>query len=138
MINNKLKEIRQRKDLTQIQLANLAQVSVQWIQKIEQGVTSGVKDGTKKKIAAALGVNKFEIFPELRRELEIFSIVKTWLPDLTEDEELRVKEILSRMKEEELAEIICSGMDEETALKIIKKYAKKYGIRLPKKENNKY
>lgn len=132
MIDNKLKEIRQKRGLTQIQLANKAQVSVQWVQKIEQGVTSGVKDETKKKLAAALDVDKFEIFPELRRELEIFSIVKTWLPNLAEEEDLRVKEVLSRMKEEELAEIICSGMDEETALKIIKKYARKYGIRLPK------
>lgn len=130
MIDNKLKEIRQSRGLTQVQLAEKARVSSQWVQKIEQGVTSGVMDATKEKLAAALDVNKFEIFPELRREIEIFHIVMTWLPRLTEEQELGVKEVLSRMSEEELAEIICSGIDKETALKIIWKYAKKYGVSL--------
>ena len=128
MRENKVKELRQQRGLTQIQLANLAGVSVQWIQKIEQGWSIGVSIDTQNKICSAMGVSRFELFPELRRELEIFKIVKSWLPDLAKEEETNVKEVLSRMSEEEIADMISSGTSQEFIGNKIKKAAKEYRI----------
>lgn len=64
-----LKKIRVRQGLTQIQLAKMAGVSVQWIARIEQGWT-GISNVTRKKIAVALEVSPEEIFPEIREKKE--------------------------------------------------------------------
>lgn len=67
---NRLKELRKQKGLTQIELANRAGISHQWIASIEQGVSRGTSDRVKKSIADALGVSIEEIFPEVKKMRE--------------------------------------------------------------------
>ena len=73
---SKLKELRKQKGLTQIELANKAGISHQWIASIEQGVSRGTSDRVKKSISYALGVSIEEVFPEVKkmREEVLFEI----------------------------------------------------------------
>lgn len=63
-MNNKLKEIRMKKGLSQFALAKLSDISPSDISKIESGALRAYP-GWQKRLADALGVSKSELFPEV-------------------------------------------------------------------------
>lgn len=58
----RIRDARHHRGLTQTQLAELAGVSQSLISALELGITAGVRDATKVRIAAALEIPVQELF----------------------------------------------------------------------------
>ena len=59
---NRLKEIREERNMSQVKLAELSGITRQTIAKIESNPQANIKVDTLKKLAHALSVEFYEIF----------------------------------------------------------------------------
>lgn len=62
MLQNKVKQIREQKGITQVELCKKANISRATLCKIESGMVSSIKTSTAASIANALGTPANEIF----------------------------------------------------------------------------
>lgn len=63
--NNRLKEIRMSKEISQLKLSQISGIAPCTISNIEKG-RQYVFPGWKKRIASALNVSETELFPEVK------------------------------------------------------------------------
>jgi transcriptional regulator with XRE-family HTH domain len=133
---NQLKFIRQEKNLTQAMLSKISGVSVQYIAQIEQDAASGVSDFMKEKLAKALKTDIFEVFPEVNREINIYLLFSNFIGSfmkIEKEDEPFLRNLVSKLKEEDLPDFFRSGMDEEEVFREIRAKAKKYHIAIHNK-----
>ena len=127
-----IKRIREELGMTQQEAADKAGYSIQFYRTVEWGLPK-ISDKARREIARALGRSVWEIWPDAcRRELDLFAILQarhgsTELK-ISEAQAPMIKEVLSRMSEDEFEELISSGVTPARALKAIKAFAKEHGI----------
>lgn len=140
-----LRKAREGAGLSIFKLSELSGVSFEKVRQLDKGYrVESTSYEIKEKIAHALGVNPFEIFPDelerlekRRQQLEQeagskymnpYELFRNFLPEMIieESDESWIKLTLQQMKIDEFSEIIRSGMDPKTAMGIIRKFARKY------------
>ena len=88
MVENRIKEIREQKGITQQELSNQVNCTKKYIQRIE-GAHEAVKFGMALKISAALESDLVEVFPKAKETVQK-AIKKNWrIEDLYRNSELR-------------------------------------------------
>jgi len=128
-----IKQLRRDLNMTQEALAAKAHISVQYVRAIEGGYQD-ISDNIKRRIAKALNISVWALFPDVRGEVNLYNIlIACHGPDLKikEAEIPLFKEVLSRMNEDEFKELIVSGTMPEDVRRIILTWAKDHDIAVP-------
>jgi len=129
-----IRQARKKLGLTQKALAKKAKISAAYIRTIEQGY-GGISDEVKCRIAAALNFSVWALFPDVKREVDLYNIlIQRHGRDLVirDDEIAMFKEVLSRATEEQFERLIWSGTDPADVHKIIRRLAKEMNIEVAK------
>lgn len=125
---------RRQVGLTQQQLADAAGISVQYVRSIEGGYKD-VSDEIKEKLATALNWSAWALFPDLRRRVNLFEVLRLRFGDelvIRPREEAMFKEVLSRVNEDQFEELLTSGTTEAEVHRLIRKWAKDLNIEVIK------
>ena len=121
---------KRRKELgkSQREIAEAANISQQYVTLIERGIVP--PENVKRQIAKAIGLDVWDIWPEVRGEIDLFEWLCSRWPDLKIGDRERsfYKEVLSRLDEDDLADLFWSGTDTKDVPSFIKKFAKKYHV----------
>ncbi|MFW9851828.1 MAG: helix-turn-helix domain-containing protein [Candidatus Thorarchaeota archaeon] len=139
-----LRRERKKAGLSILKLSELSGVSFEKVRQLDQGYrVENTSYEIKEKIANALNVNPFVVFPDELDRLEKrmqqlegeagkymnpYELLRNFLPEMIikESDESWIKLTLMLMERDELYEIFRSGMDPKTAMKILKKHARKH------------
>ncbi len=123
-----------RKDLgmTQEALSEKASISVQYLRAIEAGYGS-ISDDVKKRLADALNYSVWALFPDVKREVDLFNVIVARHDlELNPKETPMFKEVLSRMNEDEFEELISSGTTPQDVSRAIRAFAESHNIEVVK------
>ena len=147
---------RKKQGLSMLALSKKADVAYTTVWNLENGLEARVSYGLKEKIAFALGKNPWIIFPDVKAAIfkrhkdfedEIKSEKKPEIEKgeallitlesivinlkIKKEERLFYQKVLLRMTPEELGDIFHSGTFANEANKKIRRFAKKYGVKIP-------
>lgn len=132
-----LRKVRKEQSLTLRELAKKSAVNYSSIWQLEHGFGDSVGAIIKAKIASALRVEMFSLFPEERRKAErIFSshrfrMLLDFLPEIRFISPKATDKILKQMALDELDDLFHSGLTEEEAIEQLQRAAKKYDLPMP-------
>jgi transcriptional regulator with XRE-family HTH domain len=125
-----IKELRNAENLTQEGLAKKAGISIQYVRMIEQGYCA-ISDEYKEKIAQALNISVWALFPGIKREIDLMKIlrVRHGKELIIKSEEIAMfNEVLSRISPDQFDELIASGISPKDVHRLIRVWAKKLNI----------
>ena len=144
-----LRTIREQADLSIFELSKLSGVSFEKVRQLDMGYrVEGTRIEIKEKIAHVLKRNVWAVFPDVREamtkrmeELEevkkgqaLLIALEKFIGDLEikQEEMSFYGEVLLRMTPDELSDhLYHTGTLADEAKKIMRKFAKKYGVKFP-------
>jgi len=152
MVWNRVQSLRREMNLTQLQVASRAEISIGTLSFIEKGYDENTTEETKRKLAKFLDCEVEDIFPaqmignitkekyeEKKKKMNEADArlitLKSFVPDLklTIDEDITYKEILSKASIDEIGDFLFhSGQTVHNVRIQMRRLSKKYNINLPK------
>ena len=146
---NRVKALRKKMGLNQIQVAAGADISIATLYNIEHGYEATTTMETKEKLAKFFECDVDDIFPaqmignETKARYDQkktkksshshrLDMLKDFLPDLRFKDEAAAASVLDVMSLDELGDIFHSGLTKEEARNSLRQAAKKYDLAEPK------